>query len=132
MASHEAIDYALAEESAAREGVRYMETWEALEIEDLHYGELGGLRETKNDLRDLLQAAETDKVNLQAELVLASKKMMSFSQQLSDVIADNRSLGQGDEAEGLNMTLELFHNMSSRLSYEALQVKKAASVYTGG
>ena len=41
-----------------------METWEVLEIEDLHYGELGHLRQTENDLRDLLQVVEIDKVNL--------------------------------------------------------------------
>ena len=30
----------IAEESAAREGIRYMETWGGLDIEDVHYGEL--------------------------------------------------------------------------------------------
>jgi hypothetical protein len=28
----------MAEDSAAREGIRHMETWENLEIEDIHYG----------------------------------------------------------------------------------------------
>ena len=46
----EANDSETSQESAAREGIRYIEIWESLEIEDLHYDELGYVRHVQINL----------------------------------------------------------------------------------
>lgn len=113
IAGNAADNFEIAEES--REGIRYMEIWQGLEIEDLHYSELEYVRHVKMDVKDQQKAVQRDKNNLKKELFLAAKKMVSFSREIYDLTAHNRSFGQGDQSERINRTLELFEEMVANL-----------------
>jgi hypothetical protein len=68
----EATDYEAIEESAAREAIKFLETWENIEVEDLHYGELKYLEASMEGLLGKLDVVQNEKENLQAALSLAA------------------------------------------------------------
>ena len=61
------------------EGIRYMETWENMVVEDLTYSELRYIEAQSKDLCQKLATVPEDKENLQKCLLLTVETMVSFS-----------------------------------------------------
>lgn len=111
----EAVDSVIAEESAAREAIRFIELWEDVEVEDLHYSELKYVEEIRDDLYKKLEAARKDNVNLQRGLSLATSRMISFSNQILSITCNNHCLGQGDAAKDINARIKQFEEVGNDL-----------------
>lgn len=74
MAGANALDCEIAEVSAAREGIRHLEQWEKVDVEDLHYGELMYQTEQIEKLHKKLKGEQRKSEGLQKELSLAARQ----------------------------------------------------------
>jgi hypothetical protein len=111
-----------AEDSAAKEGIRHIGMSQNTEIEDLHYSELKCVMKKFKSLLYKATKEQKEKQKLQAELALASKKMLRFSRDMSSLVCANYCMGQGSEVETFNEGLEKFENMATDLSKAARNV----------
>lgn len=120
----ESEDPEIAEESAAREGIRFVESWENMDVEDLHYSELRYLKETREDLISKLKSSEEDKEKLIRGLGFAASRMVAFSKQMFGIAANNLRLDQGAEAEAVNEPIFRFEDVAADLGRAGKDLKK--------
>lgn len=123
MGGAHAVSSEMAEDSAAREGIRHLENWEKLEIEDLHYSELMYQHEQTEELHSKLKEEQKNTESLRKELSVAAETMVAFATEMYDLTANNRSLGQGGEAENHNAGLRLFETLAARLQQTGQEIK---------
>lgn len=118
------VDSEVAEESAAREGIRFVESWEGMEVEDLHYSELRYMKETREDLISKLKSSEEDKENLIRGLGRAASRMVAFSNQMFGIAENNRCIDQSVEAEAINEPIHRFEDVAADLKCAGRDLKK--------
>ncbi|KAM0882427.1 hypothetical protein ACQ4PT_032297 [Festuca glaucescens] len=114
----------MAEDSAAREGIRHIESSEDVRIEDLHYTALTWVTKSYKKLLWKSMKERKDRKNFEKQLSAAVKRMAGSSQNIVSLICDSRSLGQGSEADYRNEALTRIEGMANELSQVAKVVAR--------
>lgn len=106
----------MAENSAAKEGIRHIESSEDVAIEDLHYIELGCVMKSYKRLLWESRKERKERENIEKELAAAVKRMAGSSRNIVSLIYDSRSLGQGSMDVDRNEALKRIKGVANELS----------------
>ncbi|KAM0824521.1 hypothetical protein ACQ4PT_070153 [Festuca glaucescens] len=109
----------IAEDSAAREGIRHIEVSEDVKIEDLHYTELTLVTKSYKQLLWKSMKKRRERENFEKQLSASVKRMAGSSRNIVSLISDSRSLGQGSEAVYYNEALARIEVVANELSQVA-------------
>ncbi|KAM0904043.1 hypothetical protein ACQ4PT_018277 [Festuca glaucescens] len=114
----------IAEDSAAREGIRHIEVSEDVKIEDLHYTELTSVTKSYKQLLWKSMKKRRERENFEKQLSASVKRMAGSSRNIVSLISDSRSLGQGSEAVYYNEALAKIEVVGNELSQVAKEMNR--------
>lgn len=114
----------IAEDSAAREGIRHIEESLNVKIEDFHYAELTSVMKSYKKLLWKKMKKRKESENFEKQLFGSIKRMAGSSRNIVSLVSDRRSVGQGSEAIYYNGTLARIEVMAIELSEAAKEIKR--------